>query len=85
MDNEPTLVTPPLALDDRHVFFGQVSIAGNGNGQWSSQPRSPFYLYRADRSTLQPVGFDRIIVDNGPGDADSAPLAGLSTGFYDWP
>ena len=85
MDNQPTLVTPPLALDDRHVFFGQVSIVGNSNGQWSSQPSSPFYLYRADRSTLQPVGFERIIVDNSPGNADSAPLVGLSTGSYDWP
>ncbi len=85
VDNQPTQVTPPLALDDRYVFFGQVSIPGSGLYPASIEPSSPFYLYRADRSTLQPVGFERIIVDNNPSSAYSAPIVGLSTGSYTWP
>jgi len=85
LDNPLALVTPPLALDERYVFFGQVSIVGNSNGQWSSQPSSPFYLYRADRTTLQPAGSARIIVDDNPTSASSAPLIGFSTGSYESP
>ena len=77
MDNQPTQVTPPLALDDRYVFFGQVSIKVNVPYPYSVQTSSPFYLYRADRTNLQPVGFERIIVDNNPSSAYSAPLVGL--------
>ncbi len=79
LDNQPTLVTPPLALDDRYVFFGQLSINA------TAQPSSPFYLYRADPSTLQTVGFERIIVDNNPTNARNTSLVGLSTGSYAWP
>ncbi|MGA7413126.1 MAG: hypothetical protein WBW33_21800 [Bryobacteraceae bacterium] len=85
MDNQPRLVTPPLALDDHYVFFGQVSILGSAVYPFSAQPSSPFYLYRADPSTLQPVGFERIIVDNNPTSARTTPLVGLSTGVYTWP
>jgi len=85
MANQPTVVTTPLALDDRYVFFGQVSILGSSVYPYSTQPSSPFYIYRADPSTLQPVGFEKIIVDNNPGSAHSAPVVGLSTGSYTWP
>ena len=85
MDAQPTLITPPFALDDRYVFFGQVSIVGASTYPWSSQPSSPFYLYRAERSTLQPIGSARIIVDNSPRASNRAPLVGLSIGSYDWP
>jgi hypothetical protein len=85
LDGQPTLVTPPLALDDRYVFFGQVSIVGAAAYPWSSQPSSPFYLYRAERSTLQPVGSARIVVDSSPRVSNRAPLVGLSLGSYDWP
>ncbi len=85
LDNQPTQVTPPLALDERYVFFGQVSISVGSAYPYVVQPSSPFYLYRADRSTLQPVGFERIIVDTNPSSAYSAPVVGLSTGSYTWP
>ena len=85
LGNQPTQVTPPLALDDHYVFFGQVSILVGSAYPYSIQLSSPFYLYRADRSTLQPVGFERIIVDNNPSSAYSAPIVGLSTGSYTWP
>ena len=78
-------MTPPLALDDRYVFFGQVSIKVNVPYPYTVQTSGPFYLYRAARPTLQPVGFERIIVDNNPTSAFSAPLVGLSTGSYTWP
>ena len=83
MDSQPTLVTPPLAADNRYVFFGQVGVVGGF--PWSGRPTSQFYLYRAVRSTLQPIGFERIIVDNNPTGFRGAPVVGLSTGLYTWP
>jgi hypothetical protein len=81
-DDQSPRVIHPLALDDRHVFYGQVGIVGGGGSPWSSQPDTPFFLARADRATLLPIGGTTIVVDDDPASAIVAPLVGLSLGAY---
>lgn len=79
-----TVLTPPLALDERFVFFGQVDIVGSGASETPTRPTGPFFLHRADRATLAPVGPPRLVVHATPEFAARTPLTGLSLGSYAW-
>jgi hypothetical protein len=79
-----TVLTPPLALDGRILCHGQVDIVGSGASETPTRPTGSSFLYRADRTTLTPVGPPRLIVDAEPAISARTSLTRLSIGRYPW-